>query len=246
MFAITEQVSIRLVIGVCFALLASACGGGRSVQGASSNPTAPSNPTAASNPVPIASYTITGVVADESGRPIVAASYDACCPGGFTYSHDHLHDVLLTDESGHFRMTGLPAGVRLWFRAHKDGYVQPCAAAPATVQGDLAIDLALVSSANLTATAQSAPGFRSVSGTVVEITPTGKKPAAGVGVWFEAFEDFEPASTYSDQAGRFALCGLPVDETVHLEAFVPAPGGGRAANAYVPTGQTTDVEIVLP
>src|SRR5213080_1354580 len=134
MFSIREQVSTRLVIGVCFALLASACGGGRSVQGASSNPSAPSNP------VPVASYTITGVVADESGRPIVAASYDACYPSGLTYSHDHLHDVLLTDESGHFRMAGFPAGVRLWFRAHKDGYVQQCAAAPVTVQGDLAID----------------------------------------------------------------------------------------------------------
>jgi hypothetical protein len=196
--------------------------------------------------VPIVSYTITGVVADESGRPIVAASYDACCPDGFPYSHGHLHDVLLTDESGHLRMTGVPAGVRLWFRAHKDGYIQQCAAAPVTVHGDVAIDVALVSRANLTATAQSAPGFRSVSGRVVEIIATGTQPVAGAAVWFEAFEDFEPATTYSDQAGRFALCGLPVDETVHLEAYAPRPGGSRGANAYVPTGQTTDVEIVLP
>jgi hypothetical protein len=64
-----------------------------------------------------------------------------------------------------YRMTGLPTCVRVWLLAYKDGYVQQCAAAFVTLQGDMAMDLALVSKANLTAsTTQSAPGFRSVSG----------------------------------------------------------------------------------
>ena len=139
-------------------------------------------------------------------------------------------------------MAGIPAGELLWFRAHKDGYVQPCAAAPVRVQGDVAIDLALVSRANPTATAPSAPGFRSVSGTVVETTTTGKQPVAGAIVVFSAYEDFEPASIYSDQAGRFALCGLPSGEAVRLEAFTSS---GAGAYADVPPGQTSDVELVL-
>jgi hypothetical protein len=234
MFSITEQVSTRLALGVCFALFASGCGDGRSPV-----LTAPSNPVISGPPVLTGPYSVTSVVADENGRPIEAASVDAFV-GGYTYSYRHLGDPLLTDSSGRFRMMGIPAGALLWFRAHKDGYVQQCAAAPVTVQGDVAIDLALVSRANLTATAPSAPGFRSVSGTVVETTTTGKQPVAGAIVGFSKYEDFEPATTYSDQAGRFALCGLPAGEAVRLVAF--SRGG---AYADVPPGQTTDVELVL-
>jgi len=206
MFSITEQVSTRLALGVCFALFASGCGDGRPLVPT----TAPSNPVISAPPVLTGPYSVTSVVADENGRPVEAASVDAF------------------------------VGV-LWFRAHKDGYAQQCAAAPVTVQGDVAIDLALVSKANLTATAPSAPGFRSVSGTVVETTATGKQPVAGAIVGFSKYEDFEPATTYSDQAGRFALCGLPAGEAVRLIAVVRTGG----AYADVPPGQTTDVELVL-
>jgi carboxypeptidase family protein len=236
MSSMTGQVSTRLITGVCFALLASACGGGRSP--------VPSAPTpAAVEPTPnVVTYTITGVVADESGRPIAGAGVDACCVGGvpITYSRLHAGDAL-TDESGHFRMVGLPAGTHLVFRLGKDGYVPQCAPAPVTVQGDLAVDFTLVSRANLTASAQSAPGFRSISGTVVEITATGREPVSGAFVDYSAYEDFEPAGTYTDQFGRFALCGLPTEDDVALGAFMPGLNG----NASVPPGQTTGVEIVL-
>jgi hypothetical protein len=236
MFSIT-----RPTVGVCFALLASGCGGGsRLPSGPTPSGPTPSGPTGS---VPTETYTITGVVADESGRPIAGASFDACCVYGFSYSHGHLDDVRLTDASGRFQMTGIPGSTRLWFRANKVGYVEQCAAAPVTVQGDLAVDLPLVSMASLTARAQSAPGFRSVSGTVVEITATGKQPVPGALVYFEAFEDFEPATTYSDNVGGFGLCGLPVDETVPLGAFVI--GSRLGAYTTVPLGQTTDVELVL-
>ena len=235
MFSIT-----RTSIGICFALLASGCGGGSRPSGPTPSGSTPSGPTGS---VPTGPYTITGIVADESGLPIAGASFDACCVYGFTYSHGHLHDVLRTDASGRFEMTGIPGSTRLWFRANKVGYVEQCAAAPVTVQGDVAVDLPLVSMPSLTARARSAPGFRSVSGTVAEITATDKQPVAGALVYFEAFEDFEPAATYSDNVGRFGLCGLPVDETVPLGAFVI--GSRRGAYTTIPPGQTTDVELVL-
>ena len=88
MFSITGQVSTRLALGVCFALFASGCGGGRSPV-----PTAPSDPVISGPPAPPAPpvltgpYSVTSVVADENGRPIEATSVDACCVGGSTYSH---------------------------------------------------------------------------------------------------------------------------------------------------------------
>lgn len=234
MFSIPDQVGARLATGLCVALLTTGCGG------RSPLPSTPSSSNVSANPAPVGPYTVSGIVADESGRPIAGARFDAFGLNGQTYSHWHLNDALVTNQSGHFQMTGISAGMTLSFRASKDGYVEQCAAPSVTVQGDVTINLPLVSAANLTASAPSAPGLRSLSGTVVT---AGKQPVAGVGVWFEAFEDFEPATTYSDQAGRFALCGLPVDQTVHLQASI----GSRGVNLYVPPGQTaTNLEIVLP
>ena len=236
MFSVT-----RPAVGICFALLASGCGSGSRLP---SGPTPSRSPSGPTGSVLTGPYTITGVVADESGRPIAGASPDACCVSGNSYSHWHVPDVLLTDANGRFQMTGIPGGTLLWFRVFKDGYVQQCAAPPVTVQGDLAIALALVSPANLTATAPSAPGFRSVSGTIVTATTTGKQTVAGAVVDFSEYEDFEPAWTYSDQAGRFALCGVPLNETVAIGAFTRTPAS-LTGYVAVPPGQTTDVELVL-
>src|SRR5262245_32573608 len=93
MFSITEQVSRRFAIGVCFAQLASGCdGGGSPVHSTPPN----SSVTAPSNPLPTGTNTITGTVVDESGRPIAGASPDFCCFSGNTYSHWHVPNVLLT------------------------------------------------------------------------------------------------------------------------------------------------------
>jgi len=235
----------RLAVGASLALLATGCGSGPvSVPNA---PTTTSTPGVfGPTPIPVISgpYTISGVAA-ESGRSIVGANVNAWVnQGNFGYAYVYVHGALVTDGGGRYRMTGLPAGVSVWLQVYKDGYVQQCAAAPVTVQGDMAMDLALVSKANLTASpTQSAPGFRSVSGTIVEMTSAGKQPVAGAFVDWEPLEDFPAAVTYSDGAGRFALCGLPQDETVRLGAsFV----FGRVGYANISPGQTAGVEIMLP
>jgi len=235
----------RLAIGASLALLAAGCGNGpASVPSAPSTTSAPGvfGPT----PIPVirGPYAISGVVA-ESGRSIAGADVNAFVnQGNFGYSYMYVHGALLTDGSGRYRMTGLPAGVHVWFQVYKDGYVQQCAVAQVTVQGDMAMDLALVSKANLTAsTTQSAPGLRSVSGTIVEMTSAGKQPVAGAFVDFEPLEDFPAAVTNSDADGRFLLCGLPQSDMVHLGA---AAGTSRVAYVNVPPDQTTDVEITLP
>ena len=245
MSSITRNVITRLTVGACLTLVADGCGSGRA--------SAPSAPTTVSTPdvfgptpnlVVSGPYTISGVVA-ESGRPIAGANVNAFVnQGNFGYSYMYVHGALLTDSNGRFAMKSLPAGVRVWFQVNKDGYVQQCAVAPVTLQGDMAMDLALVTKANLTASPwQSAPGLRSVSGTIVEMTSAGKQPVAGAFVDFEPLEDFPAAVTNSDAGGRFLLCRLPQSDTVRLGA---SAGTSRVAYVNVPPDQTTDVEITLP
>jgi hypothetical protein len=76
-----------------------------------------------------------------------------------------------------------------------------------------------------------------VVGTIVD----GTRPVAGAFVDFEAFEDTVVAFTYSDGAGRFALCGLPANDKARLSAAL----NGRVAYVDNPPGQT-DITITLP
>jgi len=115
--------------------------------------------------------------------------------------------------------------------------------------GDLTMDVALVSTAHLTASPMpSTPGLRSVSGTVVEMTATGLQPVAGARVFFSESLGFAPdenpfAYTYSDTTGRFALCGLPANDAITLEGL----DGTGERNGYVSVApsQTSDVRITL-
>ena len=244
MSSIARNVITRLAVGASLVLLAAGCGSGPA--------SVPSAPTTARTPgvfgptpIPVISgpYTISGVVA-ENGRSISGANVNAWVnQGTMGYSYMYVHGALLTDGDGRYRMTGLPPGVGVWLQVYKDGYVQQCAAAPVTLQGDMAMDLALVSKANLTPSmTPSAPGFRTVSGTIVEMTSAGKQAVAGAFVDWEPLEDFPAAVTRSDGAGRFALCGLPQDETVRLGA---SSVFGQVGYANIPPGQTS-VEIALP
>ena len=245
MSSIARNVITRLAVGASLAMLAAGCGSGpASVPSAPTRASTPSVPGPTPIPVNSGPYAISGVVA-ESGRPIAGANVNAFVnQGNFGYSYMYVHGALLTDAGGGYRMTGLPAGVRVWLQVYKDGYVQQCAVAPVTLQGDMAMDLALVTKANLTAsTWQSAPGLRSVLGVIVEDTPTGKQPVAGAFVDFEPLEDFPAAVTNSDAGGRFLLCGLPQSDMVRLGA---SAGTSRVAYVNVPPDQTTDVEITLP
>lgn len=216
-----------------------------------SNNPLPSAPSTSPQPQFVAGpYSISGVVAD-NGQPVTNANVNAWVElGRLGYSYSYAHGPLYTDDSGGYRITSLPGGAQVWIKLNKYGYVQPCAVL-AIISGDLTMDLALVSIANLAASPMpSAPGFRSVSGTVVEMTATGTHPVAGALVTAGASVDITiapsenaAAYTYSDAAGRFALCGLPANTTVYLEADGV---GSRSAQVSVAPGQTSDVQIALP
>src|SRR5262245_33300513 len=237
-----KPVTTQLAFGVSIALLLAGCGNGP----AASLPSAPTiTPRIVGGPTfPVGPYVASGAVTDAVG-PIAGANVNAfVITSGISYSYMYVHGPLLSDGAGRYRMTDLPADARLWFQAYKDGYGQQCAAPSLTIDGDLTMDLALVAKSNLTASASQAapPGLRWVSGTIVEITPTGKEPVAGAFVDFEPLEDLNVANTHSDAAGRFALCGLPQNDSVTLGAGL----GGRVAYVKVAPGETTGIEITLP
>lgn len=235
--AVTTQVAL----GVSIVLSLDGCGSSRT-----SLPSAPTaTPVVTQGPTfPTGPYVVSGVVTDAVG-PIADANVNAwVITPSISYSYIYARGKVLTDGAGRYSMIDLPDGAQLWFQVYKDGYVQQCAAPSVMIQGNLTMNLGLVAKSNVTAltTTAALAGLRWVSGTIVEVTATGKEPVAGAFVDFEPLEDLNVSNTYSDAAGRFALCGLPQNNSVTLGAGF----GGRVAYANVPPGQNTDIEITLP
>jgi hypothetical protein len=114
-----------------------------------------------------------------------------------------------TDLAGRYRIFGVPVGQTVWAVAHKDGYVQPCAAS-ATTQTAATLNLELRSLANLPAArGASGPNTRTVSGRVYETTPSGRQPVAAARLdWIAVYYE-SVASTVTDATGLYLLCGLP-------------------------------------
>jgi len=230
------RVATVAVAGALLTACVTACGSSRP-----STPISATTPTATGPAIPnsATSYTVSGLVT-KNGRPIAGANVNAFVQSpAFGYSYMWAHGAVLTDANGGFRLPELAASATVWMQVYKDGYVQQCAASPITIQGDGSVNLQLVSRAHVTAASQMEP--RTVSGVVVEMTAAGKQQVAGASVDFEPLEDFPAAITYTDAAGRFALCGLPQSQSVNLGAST----GGRVASVIVPAGQTS-VEIMLP
>jgi hypothetical protein len=239
------QVIARIFVGMCGALLATGCGSGPVAPSTSPTQTLAQSVSSGGPLVLTGPHTVSGVVS-EGNRPIAGANISAWVDQGSSgYSYMWAHDAIVSDAAGRYALAGLPAGVRVWLQAWKDGFVQQCAAPQLIVRADAILDLQLVSKANLSASTALAPvaGLRSVSGLIVELKEGSKQPVPGAFVDFEPLEDFPAAITVSDAAGRFLLCGLPQDEPVLLGA---SSGPNHVAYARVTPGQTTGVEITLP
>lgn len=227
-----------------FASLIAACSGDPASPPVSPTESAPSTPAVPtpqpSRPAPAAGqFAVAGVV-QQAGRPIPRIYVNAWVEqaNGFGYSWWWAHGPLYADSAGHFVISGLPAGARVWLQSFDTTHDQQCAVSIPAVQADTTLDISTVAPGAGAAAPQSIAGSRSVSGTVV--TSSGQ-PAAGAWIDFEPIPDFSAAAIHADSAGRFALCGLPVDETVSLGASLGSSGG----SASVPPGQSDDVRIVL-
>jgi hypothetical protein len=129
--------------------------------------------------------------------------------------------------------------------AYKDGFVQQCAAT-AVMGAGVRLDLQLTSIPNLSmAQPLSGAGSRTISGTVFESTPAGRRPVAdaAVSAYSEALYYAEPvAFTRSDTAGRYLLCGLSQDRIPYL---VAEKEGYNSNTSPVEPGTDTTVDIQL-
>lgn len=235
---------IRVLRASCLTLIVAACG-----QSDSTPPVSPAAPTPVPPPIPtVGTLTLSGVVA-ENGIPVgnarVGVDGTQLCSSGCTFRQFPAGSSL-TDASGRYQITFRPpedTSVTVWATASKDGYVQQCVA-KTTMRTDTSLDVPLTSLANLSVSRPRSPtGSRSVSGVVFEITPAGRQPVVDAWVGWDALVDWVVAETRSDAAGRYMLCGLPMEPTSGL--FALKVGYSNVSYASVPAGGDTVVDIQI-
>jgi hypothetical protein len=155
--------------------------------------------------------TISGVVRTTDGAPVPRAAVSfrwACADDSSCIAEDEL----TADDAGRYAARIQPrdkpaTGVRLWAYARSDGYLPRCAAS--APPGDFSIDLWLAPATGPAGPLpQSAPGSRTVSGTVFENSPAGRAPVRDAQVAWYMFYDYM-AATRTDSEGRYSLCGIP-------------------------------------
>jgi hypothetical protein len=209
-------------------------------------PVAPSpSPSVSSRdlPTPSAMFLLTGTVYEstrEGRRPLAGMPLD------ISVEYQSWPPRATTDADGRYRFSA-SSSETLHVRAEKEGYSQPCRSAVALIK-DTVVDVYVVADATLSA--NGVPASMPVSqptlqGTVFERTAGDVRPVQGVKVTgdFSAGLGWAPnATTVTDAAGRYLLCGLGGD--IGLELMVQRPG---QPNRFVPvdirTTTTLDIEL---
>lgn len=140
--------------------------------------------------------------------------------GGFTRGQ-----VAATDSAGHFE-AGIGGGPtdQLYVQTSLQGYFQPCAVTVGSTS-DVTRNIELVSAQTLNALAPPPPLAArlapTLTGTVYEVTPTGRQPLAGANVIVDALDGMGlvVATTQTDLSGHYLLCDWPSGRDVIFEAF---------------------------
>lgn len=229
---------VRLLAIVCLILLSVNCGDdGQRVTALTPVMTVPSNPVG---------FRLSGVVTERfSGRPVEGATV-MVHPGqghqGNWYSQSGV-----SNAAGRYTINWLFPPMDGRVVASRNGYVQQCVAR-VTLQADATMDLIVSSVADLAAlnvpSAATPPDSRTVSGTVFEMTATGKQPVenAWVGLDDGTRNGFLVAETRSDRAGRYLLCGMP---EVRITPLLAGKDGYNVADFSADPGShaVVDVEI---
>jgi hypothetical protein len=161
---------------------------------------------------------------------------------------------LKTDASGRYRAEAFNnTAVFLWvfderFRLQPcAAWVEPAGSGPLERTAD--VYLASASGA-LSAGSQVVAGRRRVSGTVRTMTDTGLQPVAEVSVVSivknrVSHEDWN-AWTSTDIAGRFSMCGLPIDQRLFIYSDIGSDQWHKWASTDVEPGSgDADIELVL-
>jgi hypothetical protein len=189
---------------------------------------------------------VTGIVSGE-GQPLANATVHVLAAVGVFVPWK-------TDVSGRYRVEiANDSGVFLW--AFDDRFeFQPCAvwlepSGSSALERTADVYLASPSGA-LSVGNQTVAGRRRISGTVRTMTATGRQPVSGASVASRVAGSNEEwiAWTSTDTAGRFSLCGLPIDQRffVYSDMYSEFEQSTRWASASVePGGGDANLELIL-
>jgi len=250
----------RLVLPALFSIAATSCESGSETTG-TGVPGAPvataanvpmNGPGSTPFPIPPGAYTLSGLVFDAYTGPVANVGINVWVelPNGagvsWWYATGH---GFYTDAAGRYEVPGLPADtrVKLWVGGGlRKGYLQPCAVT-VDMTRDAARDIEVVREETLQSFAPPRPITArepTLTGTVYEITSTGREPVAGM--YFEADGSSGLgnvlANTRTDLNGRYFLCDLPPG----IDLMVWKDGGHLLKEIYPvggPPSTTLDFEI---
>jgi hypothetical protein len=141
----------------------------------------------------------------------------------FGYSYWLINGPLYTGPSGQFVAPGIPHNGRVTITLIHPEFVQPCAVI-VDVDRDITVNVEVLSRAALDSLTPPRPQTSlgpSLSGAIYEMTPAGRQPVAGAGIWADKDGLLQVADTMSDAAGNYFLCNLPPGTYlgVHKEGF---------------------------
>lgn len=199
--------------------------------------------------VPPGTHTLQGLVYDAYKGPVVGGigiNIGVMTPtAGFNWWYVTGRGYF-TDSSGRYELTRLPdSQVQLWVGGFTKGYFQPCAVR-VDVSGDTTHDIEVVSAETLNSFSPPRPMTArepTLTGTVYEVTPTGRQPVAGAVIEADGADGlgWVLANTLTDLNGHYFLCDLApgMDLMVYKDGYVLKevyPVGG-------PPSTTLDIEI---
>ena len=194
-------------------------------------------------PAPSDPFTLTGTLYEstpDGRRPLAGIPLD------ISVDYQSWPPRTTTDAEGRYSFSG-SSSEKLHVRVEKEGYSQPCRSAVALL-ADVVLDIYVVAEATLLANGvpASMPVVQpTLSGTVFERAAGGVRPLQGVRVTgdFSAGLGWAPnATTITDAAGRYLLCG--VDGVAGLELLVQRLSQpNRFVSVDVRTTATLDIEL---
>ena len=188
-------------------------------------------------------FTLSGTVYEstrDGRRPLAGAPLD------ISLDYQARSPITTTDADGRYSFMGSSLA-KLNVRVEKAGYSQPCRAAIA-LSADRVMDVYVVADATLSVDGvpASMPVIQpTLSGTVFERASEGVRTVPGVKVIgdFSAGLGWGPsATTVTDAAGRYLLCG--VDGSMGLELWIPRLRRYLPVNS--PMAATLDIDVTQP
>ncbi len=208
---------------VLLLFLASACGG---------NSLSPQPLPVITLPTPsVPPFSVSGTIVEHAvtGKRPLAGFHFTVIGSGVTASP--LTVDVTTDANGRYEATGFPRNA--WITVSLTGHRAPCPIYPSLLLSNSILNLDVVSDATLASTGipDSLPTHSpTISGTVSETASAGGSPIEGalleLSYGTTPFDALVLASTLSDAAGRYFVCGQAIDELyslrVHKNGYQPA------------------------